>query len=62
MGIAFVAERTVAAQLASGSLLLVLSEWCPPIPGLRLYYSGHRHVPAGLRAFIDIVKTADFEV
>lgn len=56
LGVAYVSERTVRARLADGALLSVLDEWCPPIPGLCLYYSGHRHVPAGLRAFIDVVK------
>jgi DNA-binding transcriptional LysR family regulator len=56
LGIAYVSERTVSAQLADGSLVGVLSDWCPAIPGLCLYYSGHRHVPAGLRAFIDVLK------
>ncbi|WP_407529366.1 LysR family transcriptional regulator [Methylobacterium oryzisoli] len=60
MGIAYVSERTVAAPLADGSLRPVLGEWCPRISGLCLYYSGRRHVPAGLRAFIDLVKQADF--
>lgn len=56
LGIAYVSERSARARLADGSLLPVLDDWCPPIPGLCLYYSGHRHVSAGLRAFIDLLK------
>jgi len=37
-------------------LLAVLEDWCPAVPGLFLYYPGHRHVPAGLRGFIDVLK------
>ena len=58
LGIAFVPDRTARPYLDSGALEVVLDDWCPMIPGLFLYYSGHRHVPAGLRAFIDILKQA----
>jgi hypothetical protein len=30
--------------------------WHPIIPGLGLYSPARRHVPAGLRAFIDVLK------
>lgn len=53
MGIAYVAE---AVALEAGKLALVLEEWCPPGPGLCLYYPGRRHVPAGLRAFIEVLR------
>ena len=33
----------------------VLDEWTVPVPGLCLYYAGHRHLPAALRAFVDLV-------
>jgi len=56
LGIAYVVERSVGASLRDGSLVALLGEWCPAVPGLFLYYSGHRHVPPALRAFIDIVK------
>lgn len=56
LGIAYVPESFAAAMLASGRLVTVLDPWCPPFPGLALYYSGHRHVPSPLRAFIDVLK------
>lgn len=58
LGIAYVPDRTARPYLDSGALVLVLDDWCPAIPDLFLYYSGHRHVPAGLRAFIDVLKRA----
>lgn len=56
MGIAYLSEVAVQAQLDSGALQRVLDEWCPPLPGLFLYYPGHRHVPAGLQAFIEVLR------
>ena len=58
LGIAYLAERWAATLIAAGALVTVLDAWCPPIPGLFLYYPGHRHVPAALRAFIDVLKDA----
>jgi DNA-binding transcriptional LysR family regulator len=56
LGIAYLSIHSAQAHLDSGQLVSVLDDWCPPIPGLFLYYPGHRHVPPGLRAFIDVVK------
>ncbi len=56
LGIAYVSDRVARPYLERGALLAVLEEWCPAVPGLVLYYPGHRHVPAGLRAFIDVLK------
>ncbi len=56
LGIAYVSERTARPWIERGALVTVLDEWCPSIPGLFLYYPGHRHVPSGLRAFIDIMR------
>jgi DNA-binding transcriptional LysR family regulator len=60
LGIAYVPERAVRAGLDDGRLVTVLDDWRPSIPGLCLYYPGHRHVPAGLRAFIEVLKDTRF--
>lgn len=57
MGIAYVPDIVAKEGLIQGSLVSVLDAWCPPVPGLCLYYSGRRHVPAGLKAFIDILRS-----
>ena len=59
LGIAYVPERTAHPFVAAGRLVTVLDEWCPRIPGLFLYYPGHRQVPPGLRAFIDVLKQVE---
>ena len=59
LGIAYVADTAVRPALAAGRLVTVLDEWCPAGPGLCLYYPGHRHVPNGLRAFIDLIRQSD---
>lgn len=56
LGIAFVPEGFARDLLDDGRLVTVLEDWCPPFPGLTLYYPGHRYVPAALRAFIDVLK------
>ena len=56
MGLIWTSHWSVAVDIAAGRLQQVLGDWSPEYPGLCLYYPGHRHVPAGLRAFIDVVK------
>jgi DNA-binding transcriptional LysR family regulator len=55
-GLAYMWEPSVAADIASGCLVPVLEEWTPSSPGLCLYYPGRRNVPAGLRAFIELIR------
>lgn len=55
LGIGFITEWLIKDELASGALVPVLVPWCPSFGGLRLYYSGHRFVPARLRALIDLI-------
>ncbi|WP_315832107.1 LysR family transcriptional regulator [Bradyrhizobium prioriisuperbiae] len=56
LGLAFLSDFWVADHLAAGHLQAVLEDWTPPFPGLRLYYPGHRHMTAGLRAFIALMR------
>lgn len=56
LGIAYVPEQAVQSRIEHGTLATVLDDWCPLIPGLCLYYPGHRHVPSGLRAFIEVLQ------
>jgi len=58
VGLAYLSEWAVASHVAAGRLVRVLEDWTSAYPGLRLYYPGHRHVPAGLRAFIDVLREA----
>lgn len=42
LGIAFMPEDEVGAELADGRLVRVLEAWCPPFPGYHLYYPSRR--------------------
>ncbi|WP_144152170.1 LysR family transcriptional regulator [Paraburkholderia sp. BCC1885] len=56
LGVAYLTEWNVAADLQAGTLVRVLEDWTPPLDGLCLYYPGRRHVPAGLRALIEMIR------
>ncbi|CAO3460563.1 Transcriptional regulator, LysR family [Azospirillum argentinense] len=60
-GIAYVPEHFARSRLQAGRLVTLLEDWCPPIPGLALYYPRNRHVPSPLRAFVDLLKDTDRE-
>jgi DNA-binding transcriptional LysR family regulator len=56
LGVAYVPEPYARAALARKQLAVVLGDWCPAIPGLFLYFPGNRHIPAGLRALIAMLR------
>jgi DNA-binding transcriptional LysR family regulator len=56
LGVAFAPEALAEPFLRSGQLVRVLEDWSPSFEGLFVYYPGHRQVPAGLRAFIDMLR------
>jgi DNA-binding transcriptional LysR family regulator len=58
LGIAFVAEPFAQQALGDDRLRPLLEEWSPFDPGMCLYYAGHRHVPAPLKAFIKVTREA----
>ncbi|WP_193164257.1 LysR family transcriptional regulator [Microbulbifer hainanensis] len=55
-GLAYITEHSAATYLQEGRLVRVLDDWTPPYAGLCLYYSGRKHVPAKLRAFIELIR------
>lgn len=56
LGLAYVSDQSALPFIKRGALVTLLDDWCPIIPGLFLYYPGRRHVPPGLRAFMDVLK------
>ncbi|HKW69729.1 MAG TPA: LysR family transcriptional regulator [Candidatus Dormibacteraeota bacterium] len=56
VGLAFMAEETAAPHLATGALVRVLEDWCPPYPGFFLYYPMQRHLPPALAVLIDTLR------
>jgi DNA-binding transcriptional LysR family regulator len=56
IGLAFTAEAHVAEHLASGALVRVLEDWCPPFSGYFLYYPSRRQQPPALSALIETLR------
>jgi DNA-binding transcriptional LysR family regulator len=56
LGIAFVSMDVASDALLRGDVSILLKDWTPDFPGYCLYYPGHRLLPVGLRAFIDVLK------
>ena len=55
-GLVYLFEEWLQPYFESGRLQPVLKDWWLSFPGPFLYYSGRRHLPAPLRAFIDFIK------
>jgi len=55
-GLAFLSQWWVAEDIKAGRLVQLLDDWTPSFPGMCLYYPGRRHVPAGLRALIELIR------
>ena len=58
MGLAQMPQPIAAGSLQAGKLVQVLERFAPTVPGVFLYYPGHRQIMPKLRAFIDHVKSS----
>ncbi|MEZ5319250.1 MAG: LysR family transcriptional regulator [Vicinamibacterales bacterium] len=56
LGLAFTVEDHVHGELASGALVRVLEDWCPPFDGYFLYYPSRRQQPPALSALIEALR------
>lgn len=56
VGLTFMSEEHAAPHIASGALLRVLEDWCPPFPGYFLYYPSRKQQPRALAALIDTLR------
>ena len=56
VGIAFVRDDVVAAELEDGRLVALLLPWSAPFPGFHLCYPRQRHMAPAVRAFVDAVR------
>ncbi|HGO5823616.1 TPA: LysR family transcriptional regulator [Mannheimia haemolytica] len=55
LGLAYLPEKMLEKELASGQLIAIFSEYCAIRPPIYLYYP-HRNVSPALRAVIDTLK------
>jgi DNA-binding transcriptional LysR family regulator len=55
-GLGFVMEDQVRSQLAAGSLVTVLDDWCPPFGGYHLYYPSRRQPLAAFTLLVDALR------
>jgi DNA-binding transcriptional LysR family regulator len=56
VGLACVFESTVREPIATGRLIRVLAAFCPPFPGLYLYYPSRAQLAPKLQVLIDFLK------
>ncbi len=52
----YATEQSVAEDVASGKLQLVLTEWASLDAGLHIYYPSRRQLPVPLRLLIDLIR------
>jgi DNA-binding transcriptional LysR family regulator len=56
LGIILLFEDWLRPHFESGALVPVLEPWWQSFSGPLLYYSGRRHLPSPLRAFVDFIR------
>jgi DNA-binding transcriptional LysR family regulator len=58
LGIIHLFEDWLRPHFESGALVPILEPWWQSFSGPFLYYSGRRHLPSPLRAFVDFIREA----
>lgn len=53
LGVAYLFLDQVEHHIASGRLVRLLSDWCPPMCGYHLYYANRKQMRPALSAFVD---------
>jgi len=56
LGLAYLPEDQVQADIAAGRLVRVLADWCAPFPGYHLYYPGRRHASPAFAVLVDALR------
>lgn len=56
LGLACVMEDIVADQIASGGLVRILEDWCPPFAGYHLYYPDRRQITPAFRLLVEALR------
>ncbi|HCD82274.1 MAG TPA: LysR family transcriptional regulator [Agrobacterium sp.] len=56
LGLAYMPEDIVAEDIAKGTLIRVLEDWCVPFPGYHLYYPNRRHASPAFALVVDALR------
>jgi DNA-binding transcriptional LysR family regulator len=56
LGLAYLPEDEVGAEIESGALVRVLGDWCPPFPGYHLYYPSRRQSGPAFGIVVDALR------
>jgi DNA-binding transcriptional LysR family regulator len=56
LGLAYLPEDQVETHLATGRLIRVLADWCPPFPGYHLYYPSRRQPTPAFALLVDALR------
>jgi DNA-binding transcriptional LysR family regulator len=59
LGLAYMPEDTVAPCIASGELVRVLEDWCPPFSGYHLYYPSRGHASPAFSLPLDALRVRE---
>jgi DNA-binding transcriptional LysR family regulator len=56
LGLAYLPEDRVRSHIASGRLIQVLADWCPPFSGYHLYYQSRRQRTPAFTLLLDALR------